>query len=507
MTARTPFLIVALTLGAFAQNAPPPKTVPAAEGKTLVEADDKPIPNAQVSIQLPGQKPIEAKTDARGKLTVNLPWKDWGVSIEADKVTLDKLAELLKARGGAVTVQKAPPVLAAPDSVPAPLVVPTAQPQKPKTTELLLYAALLLGVYWIVALLARYHSILKVNRELLRAAIRVTEEEIAAAADESHREHAAVTGKVPVGADQQQKDAVALGNRADQFADDSAQAQAQRLINDLNLNLRKSEPLLNFFFGTRGRIAAGWSQLYEAQRILSAAFTRDQVLSHLRLIVEQLRPEYSNMADKIDAVLAKTETANPPSDGFLRATLNDGMRCSNEKKYTADLGVLNWQNKAFALIFVGACLLFGMVALLANPVLLFVGFIGGFASRLMRGKGEGTKSFDAELTWTNLFLSPIYGAFSGWGGILLLIVLKQLNVIGNAFEHLNWDDASTSTLGLGLAFLFGFSERYFAAITDLAEGAVLKDKNAKAADSPDVAKTSDKADVGIPNKPPIPGQD
>ena len=120
---------------------------------------------------------------------------------------------------------------------------------------------------------------------------------------------------------------------------------------------------------------------------------------------------------------------------------------------------------------------------LPNPILLLVGFAGGFASRLLRGGGSASVTTGADLHWTTLFLSPIYGAFTGWAGILILNILKDLKVVGD-LPGLKWDNASCSYMALGIAFLFGFVERMFSAVTDLAEKAVVKERNASAVDPP-----------------------
>ena len=79
-------------------------------------------------------------------------------------------------------------------------------------------------------------------------------------------------------------------------------------------------------------------------------------------------------------------------------------------------------------------------------------------------------------------MSPIYGAIAGWAGILLLAGLKNLKVLGEAADGITWSEASTSELAFGLAFVFGFSERLFSAVTELAESAISKAKDSTAAD-------------------------
>ena len=501
MTAKTATIFMALALSGFGQAAPPPRPA-AVEANTLLDADRKPIPNAQVSIMIPGKKPIEATTDANGKFSVSLPIGDYVVSVHAQGITTGLLAAAVKLGEMVLPVKTgAAPPHSPNTEEPKPCEATSNCPYGPASLWTRYYAAILLLTYWMIALLVRYNNIVKVNRRSLEAAIKSTAQEIMVGADESIREHSDQLAKLSVTSKYEEINAVVSETATDRGIDYQIQIKAAGLIQDARQTIANRETFRTFFFGLRGQLSAGWNLLDEAKRILAGAYTRDQVLSSLRLVAEQLRPEYSGMADKVDATLAKADAANGPSDGFLRATLNDALRCINEKNDSALSALLNWQNKAFALIFIGGCLLFTIVALLDNPILLLLGFIGGFTSRLLRGKSVGSKPDGSEMTWTDLFLSPIYGAFGGWAGILLLIVLTQFKVMGEAFKSLTWANASCCTMGLGLAFVFGFSERLFSSVTDLAVGAVAKDKNRKAEDSADTAKPAAKADVGIPKKP------
>jgi hypothetical protein len=470
MTLRSVIVFIGLTLAPVGLAAPSPADpVAPASGTVLFDADHKPIASKKATIKGSDGKLIDIQTDEAGKFAGALPIGAYSVSVGGDgpqtPATIVTPGELVIS---AANKAEAPvPPAAEERKVPAPAPAETGW-------GIRMWAGVLLAIYWGIVLVARFHNILKVNQALLRAAISAARQEIAATADQ------AIAGR-----------ALALVDLAQSAAPDDGS------VADRNLS---------FLFGMRGQIAAAWVQLNEAHRILAASYTRDQVVSSLRVIVEQLRPEYSKIADKIDAVLQKSDTPGGVTDDFLKATLSDGLKCANEKKEGSISDTLNWQNKAFTLIFAGACLLFAMAALLPNPMLLFVGFAGGFASRLMRGKSEDSaKPVDADLTWTNLFLSPIYGAFTGWAGILLLIVLTDLKVTGEVFKELKWETASTTTIGLGLAFLFGFSERYFSAVTDLAEKTIIKGQNTKAADpqgppnSPAVA-----AGAGIPPQAPPP---
>ena len=117
-----------------------------------------------------------------------------------------------------------------------------------------------------------------------------------------------------------------------------------------------------------------------------------------------------------------------------------------------------WHNK---LIWLVVCALLFIIALgltfPTNSVLLLMGGIGGLLSRLRRSMTSTGTANDS--TWGSLFLSPLTGAFSAWGGILLVIVGLKFNLFGSAL-NLDWQDPY-QPVPLAIALLFGFSERLF----------------------------------------------
>lgn len=329
-------------------------------------------------------------------------------------------------------------------------------------------AALMFALlYSLFAITVRYHNILRVNRKMLKAELD------------------------------------ALSRKAEVVAAEGVKKRVDMLLEDAAKSLKpeKSPWLPAFFLGFRGEENAAHTSIRHAEELLLESYNPDQIISGLRLAAEQLRPEYTNMAAKIEADLALLGGANSPGIDFLRCELTNAVKCVNEKKRIAGFGVMNWQNKAFALVLGGCFLLAATATFIGNPTLLFVGLVGGFFSRLMRGRTMN--SSDGSLTWTALFLSPLYGAFAGWTGVLLITVLTELGVLGPALNRLHWSEASCTNLGLGIAFLFGFSERFFSAVTEMAEAAILKRKNATAADATEVKPTAVDPKAGIQSAAPL----
>jgi len=102
---------------------------------------------------------------------------------------------------------------------------------------------------------------------------------------------------------------------------------------------------------------------------------------------------------------------------------------------------------------------------------LLAGFLGGLISRMQRlvyGKGRPTAY---GTSWVPLFLAPLLGALAAWAGLHLLVLLQGLGVVkldtivtpGETFR------LAPSVSVLGLAVLFGFSERFFNRIGNQAD--------------------------------------
>ena len=424
-----------------------PDSPPKVEEGTLLDVGKKPVPNANVNFKGPdGANQIEkVTTDQAGKFKTGLRAGKYDVSIDSNGQSVS---------GIQVTKELAKPI--------GDIILPTySSPIIP-----VWYWAAALFFYYFVALFARRFNITSVTRTALQAEVDVTEQQV-----ETITEAGAKT-------------------RATELIKES-----KDLISSLN---PFAQEFLSFLFGMRGHEISIWSRLGEVERILAGGWTKKHIISRLLVLAEQLRPEYSVRADNINAILLNLKSADTttvPSTEYLRSTLIEALSCAQEKNEDAIISRLNWQNKAFALIFLGACLLSLMAFQLPNPILLLVGFAGGFASRLLRGGGSASVTTGADLHWTTLFLSPIYGAFTGWAGILLLTILKDLRVVGD-IPGLQWDNASSMVLGI--AFLFGFVERMFSAVTDLAEKAVVKERNASAVDPPPTQNPPQRAvDVAV----------
>lgn len=129
----------------------------------------------------------------------------------------------------------------------------------------------------------------------------------------------------------------------------------------------------------------------------------------------------------------------------------------------------SWHNKLIWLVGCGLLFLVGLGLAFENGVLLLVGAVAGLLSRLQRTIEKADASTDYGTTWGALFLSPLTGALTAWGGILLIVLGVKLNIFGAAL-NLDWNDPYNPT---ALALVFGFMERWFSGLIDTVQSKVL----------------------------------
>ncbi len=116
----------------------------------------------------------------------------------------------------------------------------------------------------------------------------------------------------------------------------------------------------------------------------------------------------------------------------------------------------NLLNKTVWLILIGLLLITELV-LLGNWLVLLAGAVGGLLSRLQRMVTSSAVPTDYSAYWASIFLSPIVGSLAAWAGLLLVALLQGSNVL----THMDINFQIPTHAVLGLAILFGVSERFF----------------------------------------------
>jgi hypothetical protein len=125
--------------------------------------------------------------------------------------------------------------------------------------------------------------------------------------------------------------------------------------------------------------------------------------------------------------------------------------------------------KAVLVAVLAAAIVAGLGVLFDRESFFLFGAAGALVSRLTRVLRRRPKADDYGASWSTLIISPIGGALVGWVAVAIVAALanKPFEVLGTEFSSI-WDDA-TSLLAFAVAFVAGFSERWFTRLVGTAE--------------------------------------
>jgi hypothetical protein len=218
---------------------------------------------------------------------------------------------------------------------------------------------------------------------------------------------------------------------------------------------------------------AAWVRLHEAQRlevwrlpdnVVQARFARamGQIdeLSAIRQNAWQRRWVELQAAGDRDAAAARRWRAELSQ--LLAELFN--ARDSTYNQLVSLYGKAAW-------LLVAAYLPVTALLVAGYGYVLLAGFLGGLISRMQRvvyGRGRPTAY---GTSWVPLFLAPLLGSLAAWAGLHFLALLQTLGVVkldtivvpGETFR------LAPPVAVLGLAVLFGFSERFFNQIGNQAD--------------------------------------
>ena len=99
-----------------------------------------------------------------------------------------------------------------------------------------------------------------------------------------------------------------------------------------------------------------------------------------------------------------------------------------------------------------------LVILFGNPAILAFGVLGAVVSRLVAFFRDSTDT-DQKYNWVVLFLVPIVGGLSAYGGVLLIDAMRTWELLGETFSDVEFGGESANVPTMAAAFLFGFVER------------------------------------------------
>jgi hypothetical protein len=263
-----------------------------------------------------------------------------------------------------------------------------------------------------------------------------------------------------------------------------------------------STRLFNAVFWPRGQELAGWSASHEAELLLVELLPAEHVRARMETAEQRLRelktPAATSLADLLHT--ATNSPASPVPLDRWRALLAEGLAAFYEHRDKGFFELATWHSKMMWLVGCALLLIFALAATLQNAILLLLGAVGGLLSRLARTVSSADTANDYGATWGALFLSPLSGALSAWGGVLLIVLGFKFNILGTALNA-DWCNPYEPAT-LAIALLFGFSERLFDGIATQIDEKIAKTQPpsptsprtspAPAVNTPDPAKASPK---------------
>lgn len=183
-------------------------------------------------------------------------------------------------------------------------------------------------------------------------------------------------------------------------------------------------------------------------------------------LTAQSMVEARPLVDAIEAVRESgwTEAATlPERRALLRRAITIDYYENGSGQYLKVLSKAMWQ------VVIGVFVLTGAVLALGEPEYALVGALGGTLSRLIASIRDEQSDI---VTWTTLTLAPVTGAIAAVGGLLVIDTMQSADLLGSATSSLGFGAGPTS-INLGLAFVFGFSERLLDRVAAAVDGHVV----------------------------------
>jgi membrane associated rhomboid family serine protease len=219
----------------------------------------------------------------------------------------------------------------------------------------------------------------------------------------------------------------------------------------------------------RSFVQASWRQVHAIEDDYVMRQPLGEVRTGLATIRDRLRllntEEAGMLLDRVENALGDEDVTDEH-----RALLRE---CQAYRHYLNDSAyeeLSHVMGKALWLAVVGLAVVVVLSEAKDRELYFLLGATGGLMSRLMRLLKEEPASTDYGAAWSTLILSPVSGAIAAWIGIALVAALgtDPVSLIDQRMPPLIWDQGD-HVLGLGLAFLLGFSERLFSGVVEVSE--------------------------------------
>jgi hypothetical protein len=325
------------------------------------------------------------------------------------------------------------------------------------------FTAIAIVFFWAGLLLFRHHNIVRTTHELLLAHIENLATRILLESDAGA--HAAVK---------------ALSDRT--FAI-KGEVEAKRTW-------------WEWFFWSRGHELAAFVRLHEIERQVVAFLSPEERVVERAVYAEtELRqlnlPEATSLADRIRVSLQALVIdaghgghASGHALEHLKQQLAEGLAVIYDQRDTGFSGLMEWHNKAMFLAYLALLTIMALGLVFHHEELFLIGAAGGLMSRMARSMFREDVPTDYGASWTTLFLSPLLGAISAWVGIAAVILAGEVNVLDEELlRTIDWN-GPTGPVMIALAFLLGFSERFFMSLLSQIEGKVMQPRTGQASVPP-----------------------
>lgn len=209
----------------------------------------------------------------------------------------------------------------------------------------------------------------------------------------------------------------------------------------------------------------------EARAALEAAATRSPPTTETwHEALTEFARSYLTVAEalrvRIEATLGATVVPPPERWRALAREANHYLYDVEDAEFA---WTASWHKKTLWLAFLGLMLICALSATFHNTTFFLLGALGGLLSRMQRMLTRDKVPVDYGQSWVTLFLSPVVGALAGWGGVLLVAVAVDWGLLGNLFRNVLWDQPH-HVLTMGIALLFGISERLLMSVVEGMEG-------------------------------------
>jgi len=289
-------------------------------------------------------------------------------------------------------------------------------------------------LYWLTMVIVRWHRVARPTRELLRAQIASVQTEM------------------------------------DLLTDRAGPTEISKLLDKARLLVDPERPsgidrIANFLFWSRGQEITGWGYVHEVEAQMAKFLAPETVIARLESAEQQLRVTNDAPCLALANSVHQALTTASPDIKRQQALLAEALNSTYDRVDTTFANLVSWQNKTSWLVACGLALIIALTAAFPHHGILFlVGAAGGLISRLSRSLDRKDVPTDYGASWTTLFLSPVSGALGAWAGILLSGLAVKLNVLGPIFNA-DWSDPCHPMV-LGIALLFGFSERLLDGVLD-----------------------------------------